>query len=160
MTMRRTIFRDVTPCSLVKIHRSFGSMYCLHLQGRWVNQRSKQQQGRLFSACILLAWLNSSTLKTEAAYSIETSVNYYWSTLRHILEHSTLLSINIINAGTLLGTKKLITCFKFVPLEGVTGQAPGYISQLITSVYVGALIGQRAGHKQRHRKINGRNVTM
>jgi hypothetical protein len=39
----------MTPCSPVDVHRNFGSTYCLHLQGRRVNQESSQQSKRVLT---------------------------------------------------------------------------------------------------------------
>jgi hypothetical protein len=37
VTMKRTIFWDVTLCSPVDVHQRFGGTYCLHLQGQKVS---------------------------------------------------------------------------------------------------------------------------
>jgi hypothetical protein len=37
-------FWDVTLCSLVEVRQSFGGAYCLHLQGRGLNQTSSKKQ--------------------------------------------------------------------------------------------------------------------
>jgi hypothetical protein len=40
--MESTVFWDVTPYSPVEVHRSFGRMYCLHLQVRRESQSKNQ----------------------------------------------------------------------------------------------------------------------
>jgi hypothetical protein len=43
LTVRSTILWDVTPCILVEIHRRLGGKYCLHPQGRRVNQATSNK---------------------------------------------------------------------------------------------------------------------
>jgi hypothetical protein len=38
--VKSTIFWDVTPCSLMEVHRCFGGRYCFQIQGRRVDQAS------------------------------------------------------------------------------------------------------------------------
>ena len=52
-----SVFLDATVCSLLDIYQHFGGMYCVYLQGRMSD--------------------DSSTLKTEAIFSSETSVYFY-----------------------------------------------------------------------------------
>jgi hypothetical protein len=44
--MKRTIFLDITPCSLLKVNRRFGGTYHLHLQGRRICQARYQRESR------------------------------------------------------------------------------------------------------------------
>jgi hypothetical protein len=37
VVMKDTIFWDITPCSPLKVNRSFGGKYRLHLQGRKIS---------------------------------------------------------------------------------------------------------------------------
>jgi hypothetical protein len=78
--MERTIFWDITPCSLLKVNRCFGGPYRLYLQGR-----------SLPPAFILVSCSTyTSTLKIEAICSNETSVEFQRTTRRYIPEDSTL----------------------------------------------------------------------
>jgi hypothetical protein len=43
VTIKSTVLRDVKPCNLVYVHRRFGKMYFLYLQGQRVCQRINQQ---------------------------------------------------------------------------------------------------------------------
>jgi hypothetical protein len=43
LNRKSTVFLDVTPCSPVEIHRSYGRMYYLHLQDRRVSKARNQQ---------------------------------------------------------------------------------------------------------------------
>jgi hypothetical protein len=43
---------DVTPCSPVDVHRSFGVTYCLHLQNRRVSQTNGQQEATKYNAAM------------------------------------------------------------------------------------------------------------
>jgi hypothetical protein len=67
VVMKSTIFRDITPCSPLKVNRRFGGTYRLNLQGlrisRARNQRENEWQAGLCSF---------STLKMEAICSSET----------------------------------------------------------------------------------------
>jgi hypothetical protein len=75
---------DATPCSPVEVHRRFGGTYCPHPQGAKVNQaRSKLQATFLAS---------SSTLKMEAVYYFDSSVNFYHAR-RHCISEDTVISI-------------------------------------------------------------------
>jgi hypothetical protein len=74
VTVRNTIFWDVTPCSSVGIYRHFGGMYCFYIQGRRVSQASNKH---------VAALAYSSTLKMGAVRSSETSVNLDQTTRRH-----------------------------------------------------------------------------
>jgi hypothetical protein len=60
------MFWDVTPCSLVGIHRHFGGKYCPQLKSK-----SKLSKKRFYLLLRLLA-----TLETEVERSLETWVNY------------------------------------------------------------------------------------
>jgi hypothetical protein len=44
--LKRTIFWDMTPCSLLKVNRRFGGTYRLHLQGRRIRRASNQRESR------------------------------------------------------------------------------------------------------------------
>jgi hypothetical protein len=38
MTMTRTVFWDMTSCSLVEVHRCFGGRFCIYLQARSISR--------------------------------------------------------------------------------------------------------------------------
>jgi hypothetical protein len=104
-----TIFCDITPCSPLKVDRRFGgtcrsvftlvscSAYsALKMEAVCYSETSMFSglRGVIHSACRLLsrsflARLYSSTLKTEAIRSSETSVNFQRTTRRYIPEDST-----------------------------------------------------------------------
>jgi hypothetical protein len=44
ITLSKIIFWDVTPCSSVKVHRHYGGIYCLHLQGRNVSHANNEPE--------------------------------------------------------------------------------------------------------------------
>jgi hypothetical protein len=52
VTMKTTVFWDVTPYSLVLVHYCFGGNYCLNLQEQRVHQTHKQQT-ECGMACLL-----------------------------------------------------------------------------------------------------------
>jgi hypothetical protein len=69
------VFWDIIPCSPLKVNRRFGIICQFHLQGRRIsharNWRESRWQAAQFSH---LAY--TSTLKMEATYSSETSVDF------------------------------------------------------------------------------------
>jgi hypothetical protein len=82
-TLKSIIFWDITPCSPLKVNRRFRGMYRLHLQGQGISQARNQHKSRWQAAY-------SSTLKMEAIYSSEMSVDFQQNTRRYIPEHNTL----------------------------------------------------------------------
>jgi hypothetical protein len=44
VTVENTISWDITPFSLVKVHKYFGEMYCLILQAQGVNKTRRVRQ--------------------------------------------------------------------------------------------------------------------
>jgi hypothetical protein len=76
VVMKSIIFWVMTPCSPLSFDRRFGETYRLHL-----------------ATCLFAGFseLISSTLKMEAIYSSETSVETQWTTRRYIPEDDTLL---------------------------------------------------------------------
>jgi hypothetical protein len=64
VTMKNSIFWDITPHSPVKVDRRFGGTYCLRLQGRRVSE-ARNQHKDLFAVCfILVSCLAYSLLDT------------------------------------------------------------------------------------------------
>jgi hypothetical protein len=82
VVMKRIIFWDITPCSLLSVNQCFGGTYRLHLQGRR-NKFSKKQANKQ-----VLAELISSTMKMKAICSSETTVDTQLTTGRYILEYT------------------------------------------------------------------------
>jgi hypothetical protein len=72
---KSSIIWDITPCSLLKVNRSFGRTCRLHLQGRRICQTRKQRESR---------W------QVEQTCSSETSVDFQRTTRRYIPEDRTL----------------------------------------------------------------------
>jgi hypothetical protein len=66
-SMKIAVFWDVAPCSLVQVYRRFRGVYYLHHQG---------DKTSLFT----------HRLMVEAVSTSETSVNFYYTTLRNIPE--------------------------------------------------------------------------
>jgi hypothetical protein len=71
--MNSTIYRDITPCSLLKVNRRFGGIYRLHLQGRRINwEKSSVKAGdkrHLPPNFTLVSCLSySSKLKMQAMF--------------------------------------------------------------------------------------------
>jgi hypothetical protein len=81
LTALSVIFRDVSPCSLVEVFRSFGWAYCVYLQGRNVSSS-------LFSDCLLSLLF---VTKDKGGGSSETSANLYQSPWRRCQGGRTLL---------------------------------------------------------------------
>jgi hypothetical protein len=50
--MNGTIFCDVM-CSLIEVYWLFGTKYCLHFEGRRIDQESRKNQRSYFSFCRL-----------------------------------------------------------------------------------------------------------
>jgi hypothetical protein len=83
--MKGTIFRDITPCSPLKVNPRFEGTYRLHLQGRRTCLARNQRESR---------W--QAELCLEAKCSSETSVNFQRTTRRYIPEDSTLHETNAL----------------------------------------------------------------
>jgi hypothetical protein len=67
---------------------------CLQISFQITTYISRQQNTQLV-ARILLSLIVSSTLKMEAVYSSEMSMNFYRTTWRHMRQYSTLYGNNI-----------------------------------------------------------------
>jgi hypothetical protein len=92
--IKNAMFWDITPCSPLKVNWRFGGTYRLHLQGRRISRARNQRESRCLSLPPALTPFScsaySSTLKTEAIYSSETSLDIQRTTRRYIPEDSTL----------------------------------------------------------------------
>jgi hypothetical protein len=86
VTMRSSIFWDITPCSPLKVNRRFGGTHRLHLQGR--TNRAKKPAWKQVASRSCSAY--SSTLKMEAICSSETSVGSRRTAGRYIPEERSL----------------------------------------------------------------------
>jgi hypothetical protein len=82
VVMKSIIFWDITPCNPLKVNRSFGETYRLHLQGLKISRVRNQRKSR-GQAELCLAY---STLKMEATCSYETSVDFQQTTRHYIPE--------------------------------------------------------------------------
>jgi hypothetical protein len=71
------VFWDVTPCTVVLVHRHFEWTYCLHHQGPRVSQTRHHQETDCRHSWFL-AWL--------IARSTETWVDFYWTSWHYIPE--------------------------------------------------------------------------
>jgi hypothetical protein len=92
--MKSAIFWDITPCSPLEVNRRFGRNYHLDLQCR-INRARYQSDSRwqaewLPPAFTLETGSAYSTLKIEATYCSETSVDFQRTARCYILEDSTL----------------------------------------------------------------------
>jgi hypothetical protein len=91
LVMKSTIFWDITLCSPLNLNQRFEGIYCLHLHGRRISRARN-----LSLLCLPLAFtlvtcsIYSSTLKMEAIYFSETSVDIQRTTRRYIPEDGTL----------------------------------------------------------------------
>jgi hypothetical protein len=86
--MNSFVFWDITPCSLLKARWYFGGTFTLHLQGRRINQSRNRHESRLtnrVSSIIVTCLTYSLTLKMEAIYSSETSVDCQQATRHYII---------------------------------------------------------------------------
>jgi hypothetical protein len=72
MMAMKKYFYVVTPYSLVVVHRRFGRMHCIRVQGQKISQATLHL---LPASCWLLCLAYSSTLKIDAVRSFEMSVN-------------------------------------------------------------------------------------
>jgi hypothetical protein len=64
VTVKITVFWHVMPCRPVEVHRSFGDIYCLYLQGRRISQ---------VNYCLIFVCMAYSlALKMEAVHLSET----------------------------------------------------------------------------------------
>jgi hypothetical protein len=79
------------PCSPLKVNRRFRGTFCLHLQDQRKSQARSQHEVGSKQSCMLVSYLAySSTVKTEATCSSETSVDFQRTIWRYIVEDRTL----------------------------------------------------------------------
>jgi hypothetical protein len=74
--MMSSIFWDMTPCSSLKVSRSFWGIFCFNFQDRTINEVRDQHEA-------------VTELKMESTYSSETSADFQWTTRRYIPEDTT-----------------------------------------------------------------------
>jgi hypothetical protein len=89
--LKRSIFWDITPCSLLKVGRRFGGTCGLHLHDRRTNRARNEREASLFTTCFtLVSCLDySSTLNNDATCTSEMSVDFQWTTWPYIREDRT-----------------------------------------------------------------------
>jgi hypothetical protein len=80
-TRKSSIFWDIMQCSPLKVNRRFGRICRLHLKGRRICQTRNQKAGGKQS---------DSTLKMEAIYCYETSIDFQRTTWHYIPKDRTL----------------------------------------------------------------------
>jgi hypothetical protein len=89
---KSTTFYDTTRCSPLKVNRSFGGTYRLHLHGRISGARYQHESKPSFPpAFTLVSCSFHSTLKMEVICSSETSVDFQLTSWSYIQEESTLI---------------------------------------------------------------------
>jgi hypothetical protein len=94
VVMKSSIFWDITPFNPFKVNRRFGGIRRLHRQGRrW------QAEPLAFTPVYCFAY--SSTLRMEATYSFETSLDFQRITHKHIFIE---LRFVVLTAVTVKGT--------------------------------------------------------
>jgi hypothetical protein len=77
VSVKRTLFWEVTQCNPVDVHRRFGRRYCLYIQARRVSQATSKNKA-------------ANDVNVEVLRSSETSVKLYRTTRRHIPEDGAL----------------------------------------------------------------------
>jgi hypothetical protein len=87
--LKSTIFCDITPCSPLKVNRRFVGRYRLHFQDRISLARYHRDRFSTYFFT-LVSSLAYTTLKMEAIYFSETSVNCQRTTQRYIPAYRTL----------------------------------------------------------------------
>jgi hypothetical protein len=81
VVMKSYVFRDITPCSLLKVNRRFGGICCFHLQGRSISQERNQCET---STCLFfdpedggnMSLRNVGRLPTDYTALYEYSIRY------------------------------------------------------------------------------------
>jgi hypothetical protein len=125
-----SIFWDVTPCSPLKINRSFEGTCGLPLQGRRINQARNQRGSRwkawfclppAFTLVCFLAY--SSTLKMEATFFSETSVDFQRTIWRYIPHDTAFSFLELVlthktyQRKAVINFKNISFCIRFVVRE-------------------------------------------
>jgi hypothetical protein len=127
-TNTKIIFRDMTPCSLLSVNRRFGGTYRLHLQGRRNKFSKKPARKQVPSRALVSCSAYSSTLKMEAIFLSEMSVDSQRTTRRHIPEDDTLHNHRCENLKILTGI-----CLH---LPGIEYRFSGHPSSAYASQYI------------------------
>jgi hypothetical protein len=79
--MKVSVFWDITPCSTLKVNRSFGGKYRFHLRARRINQARNGHKEQEWDALYCL-WLRGS-----AQFQLSSNRGASSSVLRSLLEH-------------------------------------------------------------------------
>jgi hypothetical protein len=107
MRLKNSVLWDITPCSPLKVNRSFGTTCRLHLQCRRISQARNQHEagskhslkstGCQFQAGFFFGY--SSNLAMEATCCSETSVYFQWThgVLSQKIQHSITTSVRTPN---------------------------------------------------------------
>jgi hypothetical protein len=91
LTMRNIIFFNMTPFSTVKVHRHFGEMYWLHLQGRRVSETINQ-----YEADGIIFFLETSDFKLNVKNKLFFGRSKLcWTVLQKLIEVLTLVTVKI-----------------------------------------------------------------
>jgi hypothetical protein len=92
LSIKNSVFWDITRCSSVKIYQGLEGTYRLHLQGQRTSQ-ARNQQPRLAACFVLVSCFDySSTLKLGPICSSQTSVDFQRTTSPYIPEKRSLHS--------------------------------------------------------------------
>jgi hypothetical protein len=89
LVVNNTVFWYITPCSRLKISRSFGGICRLHLQGRRIN-RARNQPCFPPAFTLVSCSFHIYTLKMKATCSTETLADFQRTTRRYTTDDSTL----------------------------------------------------------------------
>jgi hypothetical protein len=87
--MKRTIFWDITPCSLSKVNRHFGGRYRLHFQGR-INRARFQRRKQVASPVIGLPEISDYTRsRMEMEEEASVPIGSPWGRMKPLGSHPT-----------------------------------------------------------------------
>jgi hypothetical protein len=96
-----TITWDITPSSPLKVNGRFDGKYRVYFRGLRIRRTGNQRESRWQAEpafTLVSCSVYSSTLKMEAIYSSETSVDFQRTTLRYIREVSILQCPNVFTS--------------------------------------------------------------
>jgi hypothetical protein len=86
--LKGTMLRSVVLCSLEGVRRCFGGKYSLLPQGRRIYPIKQHTTSLMLGFLFVPCFAYSLTLRMEALRSSETSVNFCYTTRRHIPDDS------------------------------------------------------------------------
>jgi hypothetical protein len=84
VAMKCFVYWDITLCSPLKVNRRFGGIYCLHIQGRRINQAKNQREAlcllpgscRFFLLWLLLDPEDGNNIFYETLGSLQTTQRF------------------------------------------------------------------------------------